>query len=287
MFINDFEMYLKLVNNNLDYTEDTKRFYRSHLLVIDKWFHQLGVGSIAEITLDMIHDFISEMKSDSLSNATINKRLGIIKRCFKSLKIELRGIDELKKLKEISRSFGMFELNDLRRIIRFIKMQLNVNNHLMYKVLILLLADTGARISEVMNIEKKNIDLNNGEILLTKTKTKTDRYVYFLSDTKDLIKEYLKHENKSKFLFWNHLQNRKINYDDVRYIMKFIREHLGINRCHAHMFRHTFATQWLENDADLFSVQKVLGHKKISTTQIYIHLSKKRVKTVYQTRFKR
>lgn len=284
MKIQDFKDYLQMCEDNIDYTEGTKDFYRKHIPIIDKWFFNNGVKSLDQITIRHINKFVAEHRIEC-SETTINKRIGVIKRAIKILKKdteELNKILALKKLKEVKRSYEMLTDKQLKKVIRFANSLPKVSNNLLYKTFILLLVDTGARPGEILAVEKRNINLNNREILLKKTKTKIERYVYFHeTDTKEAIKEMLKIEHKSKYLLWNDSKQRPINYDDVRYIMKLIEKHTGIKNVYSYMFRHTFATRLIENGADVFAVKDLMGHEKLTTTQIYTHLSKKHIKKVY------
>lgn len=290
MLINDFNKYLQMVEENIEYSEGTKEFYRKHLPILDRYFYEKGRNSIEEITLKDVNDFVKFNRKEC-SETTINKRLGIIKRCIISLKIESEEsikILNLKKLKEVRRSYEMLTQDELKKIVRFVKALPNkTSNYLLYKTFILLLVDTGARPGEVLAIEKRNINLDHNEILLKKTKTKIERFVYFYEDTKECMVELMKINNKSKYLLWNDNKQRAINYDDVRYIMKLIESSTGIKNIYSYMFRHTFATRLIENGADVFAVKDLMGHEKLTTTQIYTHLSKSHVKKVYKASHKR
>lgn len=289
MQISDFRKYLSQINERIDYSEGTKEFYRKHLLVMDDWFYKNGVRAIDDITLSMLNEFIAYSRKEC-SETTINKRIGILKRAIRSLEIEsieLAKILSLKKLKEVRRSYEMFKPGELKKVVRFVQsLPNNIPNYLMYKTFILILIDTGARVGEVLAIEKKHIDLKNTEILLKKTKTKIERTVFFNDDTSECIKDILNINNKSKFLLWNDDKQRSMNYDDVRYVMRLLEEKCKIKNIYPYMFRHTFATKLIEHGADVFTVKELMGHEKLTTTQIYTHLSKAHIKKEYKTHHK-
>ncbi|BCR35549.1 tyrosine-type recombinase/integrase [Mariniplasma anaerobium] len=154
-------------------------------------------------------------------------------------------------------------------------------NGIYHKCFLSLLADTGARISEIMYIEKANVNFNNCEILLTQTKTKEDRIVYFTETSKPILKKMIQVKNDSKYLLYNIDKNRVSNYDDIRYILKQVKRQLNIKKLHPHMFRHTVATYLIESQMDLPSLMILLGHKNMETTKRYLHVSKKHVKKGY------
>lgn len=290
MQIIELSNYMAMCDSNIEYTQGTKDFYKKHLSIIDSWLFDNGIRYLKDITLKDVNTFVNESRLNC-SETTINKRLGMIKRALKFNCIktsEAAKILNLKKLKEIKRSYQMLTSQDYNKILKFVKcLPTNLPNYLLYKTFILLLIDTGARVGEILAIEKRNINLDTCEILLKKTKTKIERFVYFYdTDTKEAISEMLK-LSKEKHLLWNDSKQRQMNYDDVRYIMKLIKQKAKIKNVYAYMFRHTFATRLIENGADVFAVKDLLGHEKLTTTQIYTHLSKKHIKKVYQISHKR
>lgn len=274
-----------LLSVSIKHSKGTHKFYRSHLEHFLNWCNKQDIKEANEFTKDMLVYYIQDLK-ETCSNTTINKRIGILKRTFKHSNIDFDYLYQIQKLKETKKTFDMISDKDIKRILDYTK-SLIAQDKLMYQALILLLLDTGARINEVMNIEKKNINLIEDEILLTTTKSSEDRKVFFIEDTKEVIKQILKLENKTPYLLYNIRKERQINYDDVRYFFKHIKNELEIDKLHAHMFRHTHATILIENDADLISVMKLLGHRNIKTTERYLHLSNSFIKKTYKDKYKR
>ncbi len=274
-----------LIDVSVRFSVGTYNFYKSHLDHFKRWCDSERLVHVEDFREDELVKYIQMLKS-TCSNTTINKRIGILKRTFKNSNIDFEYLYQIPKLKETKKTFNMINKRDLKRIIDYTK-SLVTDDKLMYKALILLLIDTGVRINEAMCIEINNIRLNDNEILLTTTKTGVDRVVFFLDDTKEVIEEIIKLNNNSKYLLYNINKKRQINYDDVRYFFRHLKKELNIERLHAHMFRHTHATILLENDADLISVMKLLGHKNVKTTERYLHLSHSFVKKTYKTKYKR
>lgn len=274
----------KLITNKLNdvllkNSKGNYNFYSVHSKHFLNWCERNQLVTTSDFTEEQLIRYINFNK-ETCSNTTINKRVGILKRAYKHSNVEFLFLANLTKLKEKKKVIEIIDETTHKEILEYVKSDSTVNS-LMYRTLIYLLADTGARINEVMNIEKNNISLKNNEILLTTTKTDVDRYVYYLNDTKDYIKETLEQKNPTSFLLYNFDKERPINYDDVRFFFRKLKDDLEIPKLHPHLFRHTFATSWLENGADLFSVQNVLGHTNAKTTELYVHVSKKHIKKSY------
>ena len=150
---------------------------------------------------------------------------------------------------------------------------------------------SGLRVSEIIALEVKNVNLNRGVIQVFGKGAK-ERKVPLGDYAIEYINIYInevrnKNKNKSsKYLFLS-----KYGEPITRqYFFKMIRKYAvqaGIDRnISPHILRHSFATHLLENDADLRAVQEMLGHTNIATTQIYTHVSSRRITSIYDTYMK-
>ncbi len=280
--VNDYLLEIKL-----RYANGTYRFYKSHLGHFVNYASKHGITHVDDITPDVIVDYITHMK-ETCENVTINKNIGCLKRMYRHMKIDFPYLQQVSKLKERSKTFDAIEMQDYMRIRKYIREYPEVTtNGIFYKCFLALLADTGARIQEIMFIEKKNVDLNTNEILLTHTKTKEDRTVYFTDKlSKSIIKKMMKIKSDHKYLLHNIDKNRSANYDDIRYILRQVKKKLNIKKLHAHMFRHTVATYLMETGISLINLMDILGHKNLETTKRYLHMSKKHIKQAYSEKMK-
>lgn len=156
------------------------------------------------------------------------------------------------------------------------------------RLIIEMLYATGVRVSELINIKLNDIDFNNRRIIVC-GKGNKERIVYYGEYAEEVLKKYLEtHEIKDRnYLFMN---NRGMQITDrgIRYIIDNIMKKLSV-KTHVtpHVLRHTFATDMLNNGADLKSVQELLGHESLSTTQIYTHITNERLRSVYLRAFPR
>lgn len=153
---------------------------------------------------------------------------------------------------------------------------------------------TGMRVSEIANLKLDQVDFELN-LILVHGKGNKDRYVAFGEEAKTALNNYLVearkklllHKTDYGYVFLNSNGNR-ITSRGLEYIIKNIFLNAGISASvHPHMLRHTFATQMLNNGADLRTVQELLGHESISTTQIYTHVTKQHLCDIYHKYFPR
>jgi len=144
-----------------------------------------------------------------------------------------------------------------------------------------LLYATGLRVSELVNLKKRDINLDAG-FLVASGKRSKERMVPLGTYARDIVKRYLAESKlEGVFLF----SNKRGQHLTRQAVWKVIRKYglqLGESHVSPHILRHTFATHLLEGGADLRSVQVLLGHEDISTTQIYTHVDKKRLKEIHK-----
>lgn len=154
------------------------------------------------------------------------------------------------------------------------------------KAVIELLYASGLRVSELTELQLNNIDLKSDFVRCTGKGSK-ERIVPIGKTAEKAIKTYLEERDfiikktgiKTKYLFIKE-SGKHITRQDVYLFIKRLAEKIG-KKASPHTIRHTFATHLLENGADLRVVQELLGHSDVSTTQLYTHVSKKRLKEVY------
>ena len=145
---------------------------------------------------------------------------------------------------------------------------------------------TGMRVSEVSNLKVSNINFSDYTIRVMGKGSK-ERIVYYGSILKDILDKYMK--VRDEFLKKGNIDNLLINKngdvlsrESITYIVnKIERKSLINHKISPHILRHSFATHLLDNGADLRSVQELLGHENLDTTEIYTHVSNERLRTVY------
>ncbi len=143
------------------------------------------------------------------------------------------------------------------------------------------LYSTGIRVSELVGLNIEDVDFI-GNIIKVMGKGKKERMVPIGDKALDALKEYIgQRKIDSEFLFLNKGGTRLSDRSVRNIINKYILQQAMGQHVTPHMFRHSFATHLLNHGADLRSVQELLGHVNLSTTQIYTHLTTDRLKKVY------
>lgn len=157
------------------------------------------------------------------------------------------------------------------------------------KAILELFYATGIRVSELVSMDLSNIEINE-RIIKVYGKGSKERLVPFGIEAKKSLLEYLEKARLSlilknrveKALFLNKSGNRITSRAIRNIINKYVADVAINQKISPHTIRHTFATHLLNQGADLRSVQELLGHVKLSTTQIYTHVSKEKVKSVFK-----
>lgn len=178
------------------------------------------------------------------------------------------SLKEVEKLLEAPNGQGNFVLRD--------------------KAMLEILYATGIRVSELIQIDVDHVNVMLGFVTVI-GKSNKERIIPIGGPSAEALKRYLKHgrpnflqENHSdSALFLNH-QGKRLSRQGFWKILKKLAKEAGIeSELTPHTLRHSFATHLIENGADLKAVQEMMGHADISTTQIYTHLTKTRLKDVY------
>lgn len=277
---------IELINQYQDYSIDHKepetvRYQESHAKSWRRFLKQSNIKIPDELKHDEIIQFIRFAKK-TCKNITINKRLLFIKQVYSHFEIENKDLFKTPKLRETRLSYDIIHENELKLILKHIKtFDEKIPYELTKKLIILLLLDTGVRQSELLSIEIKNINFHENSIYLTRTKTRLARTVFFTHLTRELLIKYIDIDPQRKYLLWNYISYTRYTYRHLEWLMNKIQADLGLKKLNARMFRHTMATALAENGCDIYTIQKILGHADISTTEIYLHMSLKKTKNDY------
>jgi integrase/recombinase XerC/integrase/recombinase XerD len=152
--------------------------------------------------------------------------------------------------------------------------------------IVYLMLDSGLRVSEVASLRMENVDLNQGQLLVT-GKGNKQRAVPIGSNAQKYLQRYIYHfrpeplltEQDNVFLT---SEGKPLSDNSLKLFFTRLKVKTGIKRLHAHLLRHTFATYYLRNGGDLLSLQKILGHTSLEMVKVYSHLAKADVRAKHR-----
>lgn len=229
-----------------------------------------------------VESFIGHMREKGRSTRSIVRGLSALRGFFNYLLLDgkvkvspLEDVDTPRFRPPIPRVLSEDEMGELIRLPEGEKMALRD------RTMLELLYATGLRVSELIRLKKGDINLDGGFVVAMGKRSK-ERIVPLGSYSRDAVKAYLDVERpQGQYLF----PNRRGGMITRQAVWKIIRKYgvrLLRGKVSPHTIRHTFATHLLEGGADLRSVQVLLGHEDISTTQIYTHVDSKRLKEIHK-----
>lgn len=280
-YINSFLNYLKVEKN---YSDNTIQGYHKDLLDYKEY---LNGKNIKDTNYKFIRNYLSYMFLKKYEKKTISRHISTLRSFYKYLvneniisKNPMLLISNPKPDKKLPNFLYYDELEILLNIPDK-ETILGLRDALILEMLY----STGIRVSELINIKLKDINFSDKKILILGKGSK-ERYVLYGNTLKQILDLYLKNSrpklNKnSEYLILNKNGN-KITDRGVRLIISNILKKGELDyHVSPHTLRHTFATHMLDNGADLKSVQELLGHSNLSTTQVYTHITNERLRSVY------
>lgn len=274
--INEFIDYLQFEKG---LSEKTIKSYKVDL----RDFFDATKKEYDEIKKEDIYKYIEDIKKKFKHN-TVQRKVSAVKSFFKFLyvnkNIKKDPSNTIKSLQKEKRLPEVLSEDDFNKILdTFNHEPKNIRNKLILKLLIA----SGARISEIINLKVGDISDNNYEYIRVFGKGSKYRYIPIYNSLANEIKEYV--QNNRDFLKKSERDYKLFPKLRREQFYTTLREHAkmcGIEkRVYPHIIRHSIATILLKNGADIRMVQELLGHASISTTQIYTHVEKSKLKSVY------
>lgn len=282
-WLNRFQQYLTQERNLSyqtvkSYTSDIKDFLS---------FLSFKEKELEEVRYPIVREYLSSLQKRSLQKPTLARRVSVLKSFFHYLYLKgylssfiLSGLRGPKLEKKIP---SFLEEEEVEKLLSSVKGE----GFFYYrdKAALELLYATGMRIAELTDLNIDNIDFT-AETVKVRGKGNKERIIPLgnyalkaLTAYRELRREKVKSGVKALFL------NKSGERLSDRFMRKKINKYLDLADIHKvsgpHSLRHSFATHLLNRGADIRSVQELLGHERLSTTQIYTHLSIKRLKEVY------
>jgi len=282
------QTFLEYLLHEKNYSKHTIKAYETDLIAFKDFCEvEFEMSDIENIHYNQIRNWIVSLVNQGVTNRTINRKISSLKTFYKFLqKIEVVKINPLarhKALKTQKKSQIPFTPEEVNMVLT----DLNTGDDFVSirnKLIVELFYSTGIRRIELINIKLNDVDLSNKLIKVLGKRSK-ERYVPILMSVLDTLNQYLKlrmivdAENDVLFVtekglkIYETLVYRVINSYFSRVSTKLKKS--------PHILRHTFATQLLNEGADLNSVKELLGHSSLASTQVYTHNSLDQMKKMF------
>ncbi|WP_291292676.1 site-specific tyrosine recombinase XerD [Enterococcus sp.] len=288
--------YLHYLTIERGLSQNTRKSYERDLEQYLTFLTKQQVSDWQAVDRVLILSFLQQLQQSGKSSATIIRMVSSLRRFHQFLRQErftdhdpMQHIDSPKKQQKLPDTLS---LSEVERLIETpdTKEVLGIRDRAILEVMYA----TGLRVSELIGLQLKDLHLSMG-LLQTTGKGDKERIVPLGDLAIQWIETYLeearpfltrKHPEESHLFVNNH--GRQLSRQGIWKNLKALVRKAGITKnVTPHTLRHSFATHLLENGADLRTVQELLGHADISTTQIYTHITKKRMTKVYKQHFPR
>lgn len=286
-FIDTFLNYLS-VERGL--SVNTLNSYRRDLNFYMDFLTDKHIDALSKTTKNEVVNFMLYQKDKGLSANSISRRLTAIRVFYRFLVRErvlktepTSQIDSPKLWKRIPE---ILSLNEIEALLS----QPNIRDTrgIRDRAILEVLYATGMRVSEAVNLKVDNVNKDIGFVRCI-GKGNKERIIPLGKKAIDSIDRYLDksrarllNKKESQFLFLNRFGKKLSRQSIWKLIRRYAQDAKIKKPIKPHILRHTFATHLLERGADLRSVQEMLGHSNISTTQIYTHINKERLKTIHK-----
>lgn len=284
--INNFLEHLKYERN---YSENTIMNYEKELKKYNQYLIEHNIN-YQKITREEIRTYLKYLDDLKYKNSSISRNVSTIRSFYEYLvlkKVLESNVWKQIKNPKVKRKIPNFLTTmELEKI--FSSQNLETPYEVRNRLIIELLFATGLRVSELVNIKLIDITMSDKSIR-TLGKGSKERIVYFGEYAKEILEKYLKEsrtllleQKKSDYLFVGK-NSTKLTRNRISEILEEEMKKIGLHHhISPHVLRHTFATQLLNNGADIRSVQELLGHENLSTTQIYTHITSEQLRKSYR-----
>lgn len=266
--MNKFKIFL----NNRRYSIKTVKTYLGH---VDKFLNFIEKIPLIEISVEDIYRYNQiEIIDKKLSESYQNQAINALKSFFKTVYNKSFKIEDIKRPKYSKKLPEVLSKEDVEKIIKSLY-------NIKHKTIISLIYSGGLRVSEVVNIELRDINKERMIINIRAGKGKKDRIVGLSKNLLLLLERYVEEYKPTKYLFEGGDNKDQYTTRSIQAIFEKAKKNAKISqRATVHTLRHSYATHLLEAGVDLRIIQELLGHKSSKTTEIYTHVSRRTIENV-------
>lgn len=282
------EEFLAYITEVKKSSRNTVLSYKNDLTKLIHHMEKLNIKEVSRINETCINSYILSMEREGLSPATVSRNIAVIKAfilyLIKKGKINQDPTERLKAPKVEKKTPEILSLEEINKLLSM--PDTNMKKGIRDKAMLELLYATGIRVSELITLNIGNVNLKNKYIICSHGGR--ERIIPFGDTTKEALENYLENvrnvilkEKESEYCFTN-MSGEPMTRQGFWKLLKGYGKCAGIeNELKPQILRNSFAVHLIDNGADIYSVQELLGHIDVSTTQGYLQKRNKRLLEVY------
>lgn len=269
-------------------SKNTEVSYERDLKKLEKYLTEGGFETAEQITSTVLNSYVLYMERKNFAASSISRSIASIRAFFQFLTQKYRWkenpAEKLKAPKIEKKLPDILSVEEVELLLKQPKE--NTAKGIRDRAMLELLYATGIRVSELISLKVKDIDLKLG--YLTCSSGERERVIPFGTTAKQAVEHYMEGarkillgEQESDYLFLN-CSGKSMSRQGFWKVLKGYAASAGIQQdITPHTLRHSFAAHLVQNGADLKSVQEMMGHSDISTTQIYMNMNIHKIRDVY------
>ena len=289
--LKEFENYLK---NGRKYSINTVNSYLSDINIFLEYLKESKIN-YKDVNREVIRTYLKYLDEAKYKSSSINRLLSSLNDYYNYLVkmkyVKYNYFKDINRPRKEKKLPNFINYEEYMTLIKQIEKEENEFLRTRNLLFLEILFDTGLRVSEAVNIKLSDINKNECSIRVL-GKGKKERIVYFGEYALSYLNDYMTirvgiNSPDKNYLFLNK-NYTKLTRRGAEYLINSVtKQALLKQKVTPHTLRHSFATEMLNNGCDIRSVQELLGHKSLSTTGIYTHVTNEVVRTEYLKAFKR
>lgn len=274
----------------LGLSANTRQAYERDLRLFCKMLGFKNSDALVNVSREQITGYMTQLKERGLAAATIARKLAAIKAFYRFMTAEgYMDANPAEVVEAGTKGIKLPRVLSEDEVVRLLNQpDITTAEGFRDRTMLEVLYATGMRVSELINLTLERVDLNM-KYIIAFGKGSKERIVPLGSVAAEFLQQYLEkvrpkltHAGRNTNIVFLAFGGHELTRQRFWQIIRAYGRKANINKALTpHILRHSFATHLLDNGADLRSVQELLGHSDISTTQIYTHLTNKRLRDIY------
>lgn len=274
----------------LGLSANTRQAYERDLRLFCKTLGFKNSDALVNVSREQITGYMTQLKEKGLAAATIARKLAAIKAFYRFMTAEgYMDANPAEVVEAGTKGIKLPRVLSEDEVVRLLNQpDITIAEGFRDRTMLEVLYATGMRVSELINLTLERVDLNM-KYIIAFGKGSKERIVPLGSVAAEFLQQYLEkvrpkltHAGRNTNIVFLAFGGHELTRQRFWQIIRAYGRKANINKALTpHILRHSFATHLLDNGADLRSVQELLGHSDISTTQIYTHLTNKRLRDIY------